>query len=155
MHKSSAIRATRSRLAASASDLIGTNLEAPFFLSQLAYPSLAKQGGSIVNMADIHGLRPLANHAVYSTAKAGLMMLTRALAADFAPAVRVNAVAPGAILWPENGPAEGPEDAVLASIPAGRTGSPEDVARTVVHLAVDAPYITGQVVAVDGGKSLT
>lgn len=136
-------------------DLVGSNLRAPLFLAQAAAPALRERGGAIVNMADIHGLVPLRDHAVYSPAKAGLVMLTRALAKDLAPAVRVNAVAPGAILWPENGSDEAaPKAEILEKIPLGRAGKPEDIAGAVAFLALDAPYVTGQVLAVDGGRLL-
>ncbi len=132
-------------------DLLGANLRAPFFLAQAAATHLAAHGGSIVNLADIHAERPLAGHAVYSIAKAGVVMLTRALARELAP-VRVNAVAPGAILWPEPEPAAQARQRVLDGIPLGRLGTPEDIAQAVRFLA-RARYVTGQVLAVDGGRS--
>lgn len=139
--------------AADWNDLMTTNLRAPLFLCQAAAPELTRHGGAIVNLADAHGLEPLPDHPVYSPAKAGLIMLTRCLARDLAPAVRVNAVAPGAILWPEHG-AAAPKEGILESIPLGRTGTPEDIAGAVAFLALDAPYVTGQVLAVDGGRLL-
>lgn len=134
-------------------DLIGSNLAAPFFLSQAAAPFLQASSGAIVNLVDIHGERPLAGHAVYSTAKAGLHMLTRALAKELAPAVRVNGVSPGAILWPESGMNDDERENIVAATPLRRTGHPQDVADAVLFLA-RSPFITGQVLAVDGGRSL-
>lgn len=135
-------------------DLIGTNLKAPLFMAQAAVPFLQAGGGQIINIVDIHAQRPLANHVVYGPAKAGLAMLTRSLAKDLAPDVRVNGVAPGAILWPEQGLSEQAEQSILRQIPLGRTGTPDDIARTVLFLVKDAPYITGQIIAVDGGRSV-
>lgn len=135
-------------------DLVGINLKAPFFLSQAASPHLKAAAGAIVNIVDIYGSRPLAGYAVYSTAKAGLIMLTRALAVELAPEVRVNAVAPGAILWPERRGGDGERDAVVARTALKRTGDPEDVARAVRFLARDAAYTTGEILSVDGGRSL-
>jgi pteridine reductase len=135
-------------------DLVGSNLKAPMFLSQEAAPRLAKAHGAIVNVVDIHAERPLAGYAVYSIAKAGLAALTRSLALELAPAVRVNGVAPGAIAWPEDGqfdPAE--RSRIVATTPLGRIGSPEDIAQAVEFLAC-APFVTGQILAVDGGRSL-
>jgi pteridine reductase len=133
-------------------DLLVTNLKAPFFLSQAAAPHLKKYGGSIVNIADIYGDRPLINHSVYSVAKAGVIMLTKSLARELGPEVRVNAVAPGTILWPETGLDEMSKQRIVSRTPLKRSGEPEDVARTVVFLVRDGAYITGQVVAVDGGR---
>jgi pteridine reductase len=135
-------------------DLIGSNLKAPLFLSQEAAPHLAKVQGSIVNVVDIHAERPLRGYPVYSVAKAGLAALTRALALELAPAVRVNGVAPGAIAWPEDGQFEPGERArVVATTPLARIGAPEDIAQAV-HFLACAPFITGQILAVDGGRSL-
>ncbi len=137
-------------------DLIDSNLKAPLFLSQAAAPHLRKTRGAIVNIVDIHAERPLKNFAVYTTAKAGLAGLTRALALELAPEVRVNGVAPGAILWPETGhdfPSE-EQRRITAQTPLQRTGSPEDIAGAVKMLMLDAPFVTGQIVAVDGGRSL-
>lgn len=137
-------------------DLIDSNLKAPLFLSQAAAPHLRKTQGAIVNIVDIHAERPLKNFAVYTTAKAGLVGLTRALALELAPEVRVNGVAPGAILWPETGhdfPSE-EQRRITAQTPLQRTGSPEDIAGAVKMLMLDAPFVTGQIVAVDGGRSL-
>jgi len=135
-------------------ELIGSNLRAPLFISQRAAPELAKNQGSIVNIVDIHAERPLKGYALYSVAKAGLAALTRALALELAPQVRVNGVAPGAIAWPEDGQFEGAERArIIATTPLGRIGSPEDIARAV-HFLACAPYVTGQIIAVDGGRSI-
>jgi pteridine reductase len=135
-------------------DLIGTNLQAPLFLAQAAAAPLKASRGALINIVDIHGMRPLRNHVVYSTAKAGLIMLTRALARELAPEVRVNAIAPGAVLWPESGLDEEHRDRILEQTPLHRPGSPEDIARTVLFFAADAPFVTGQVLAVDGGRSV-
>jgi pteridine reductase len=135
-------------------DLIGSNLRAPLFLAQEAATELAKNGGSIVNIADIHAERPLKGYLVYSVAKAGLVALTRGLALELAPGVRVNAVAPGAIAWPEDGqfaPAE--RERIVAGTPLARLGSPEEIAQAV-HFLATAPFVTGQVLAVDGGRSV-
>lgn len=135
-------------------DLMGTNLKAPLFLAKAAAAHLRKTGGSIVNVIDIHGQRPLRNHPIYGPAKAGLAMLTRSLAKDLAPEIRVNGVSPGAILWPDEGLPEKAEQAILRQIPLKRTGNPEDIARTILFLVKDAPYITGQIISVDGGRSI-
>jgi len=135
-------------------DLIGSNLKAPLFLSQAAAPALRKRRGSIVNIVDIHARRPLKNHIVYGPAKAGLAMLTRALAKDLAPEIRVNGVSPGAILWPEEGMSDEVRESILEQIPLARTGEPDDIASCVVYLIRDAQYVTGQIIAVDGGRSI-
>ncbi len=135
-------------------DLVGTNLKAPLFLSQAAIPELASHAGSIVNIVDIHADRPLKNHAVYGSAKAGLAMLTRSLAKDLAPRIRVNGVSPGAILWPENGMSDDLKQAIIGEIPLARSGDPDDVAGAVLYLVRDADYVTGQIIAVDGGRSI-
>jgi len=135
-------------------ELVGSNLRAPLFIAQQAAPELAKHEGSIVNIVDIHAERPLKGYPVYSVAKAGLAALTRALALELAPRVRVNGVSPGAIAWPDDGqfdPAE--RSRILATTPLGRVGSPEDIAQAV-HFLACAPYITGQIIAVDGGRSI-
>lgn len=134
-------------------ELFASNAQAPYFLIQALLPALQASHGCVVNMADIHGSRPLAGHSIYSMAKAALLMLTQALARELAPTVRVNAVAPGAILWPEDADAN-KQAQILAGIPLQRPGTPEDIARTVAFLLEEAPYITGQVIAVDGGRSL-
>jgi len=137
-------------------DLIGTNLRAPLFLAQAAAPRLKQSRGAIVNIVDIHAERPLENFLVYSVAKAGLAGLTRALALELGPDVRVNGVAPGAILWPDGGahfePAE--RNRITSQTPLGRIGSPEDVAGAVKYLLFDAPFVTGQILAVDGGRAI-
>ena len=135
-------------------DLLGSNLQAPLFLAQAALPALRNTTGCIVNIVDIHAQRPLRDHAVYGAAKAGLAMLTRSLAKDLAPAIRVNGVAPGAILWPEDDMSKETKENILEQIPLGRQGLPNDVADVVVFLARDARYVTGQIIAVDGGRSL-
>jgi pteridine reductase len=135
-------------------ELIGSNLRAPLFISQEAAPHLAKGEGAIVNIVDIHAERPLKGYSVYSIAKAGLAALTRSLALELAPRVRVNGVAPGAIAWPEDGQFD-PEERrrILGTTPLGRVGSPEDIAQAV-HFLACAPYVTGQILAVDGGRSI-
>ena len=135
-------------------DLMGTNLRAPTFLAQAAAPALRRARGLLLNMVDIHGIRPLREHTVYSTAKAGLIMLTRSLARELAPEVRVNGIAPGAVLWPEAGMDAQRKQKILGQIPLQRTGTPEDIARTVLFFAADAPFVTGQILAVDGGRSI-
>lgn len=136
-------------------ELIGSNLRAPLFLAQTAAPHLAASRGSIVNIVDIHAERPLKGYVVYSVAKAGLAALTRALAQELAPEVRVNAVAPGAIAWPEDAQFDARERGrIVATTPLGRTGTPEDIAQAVHYLAT-APFVTGQVLSVDGGRSLS
>ena len=151
------------------SGLVDSNLKGPFFLCQALADSLGESRGSIVNMIDIHGERPLADHSVYSTAKAGLAMLTRSLARELAPDVRVNGISPGVILWPEGDTGEGAAEgersgeghseerrrALVERIPLGAPGDPRDVAEALLFLADRAPYITGQIIAVDGGRSLT
>ncbi len=135
-------------------ELMGSNLRAPFFLSQHAADALRRQEGCIVNLLDIFASRPMRSHPVYSAAKAGLQMLTRSMALELAPRVRVNGVAPGAILWPEKNPDPHEMQSILDRIPMQRTGEPADIAGAVTYLALDAPYVTGQVLAVDGGRSL-
>lgn len=135
-------------------DLIGTNLKAPLFLAQAAAPSLRNTRGLIINMIDIHGVRPLKAHPVYSVAKAGLAMLTRALARELGPEIRVNGIAPGPVLWPEPGMDEALKDEIVRKTALKRHGTPEDIARTALFFARDAPYITGQILAVDGGRSI-
>jgi len=135
-------------------ELIGSNLRAPLFICQEAAPELAAHEGSIVNIIDIHADRPLKGYPVYSIAKSGLAALTRSLALELAPRVRVNGVAPGAIAWPEDGQFDESErERILATTPLARVGSPEDVAQAV-HFLACAPYVTGQIIAVDGGRSI-
>ena len=135
-------------------ELIGSNLKAPLWLAQAAAVPLRRARGLIVNIVDIHGLRPLPGYIIYSTAKAALLHLTRALARELAPEVRVNGVAPGPVLWPEAGTDDAQKQAIIDSTLLQRAGSPADVARAVRFFAADAPYVTGQVLAVDGGRSL-
>ena len=135
-------------------DLVGSNFKAPLFLSQAAAPHLKAAHGSIVNLVDIHAQRPLRDHPVYSPAKAALAMLTRSLAKDLAPEVRVNGVSPGAILWPEDGMTDSAQASILQQVPLGRPGEPGDIAGCVLYLLRDAPYVTGQIIAVDGGRSI-
>ncbi len=135
-------------------DLIGTNLRAPLFLSQAAVAPLRAAQGSIVNLIDIHAIRPLRDHPVYGAAKAGLAMLTRSLARDLAPEVRVNGVAPGAVLWPDDGIEDRTRESIVRQIPMRRAGTPEDIAGCVLYLVRDAPYVTGQIITVDGGRSI-
>jgi pteridine reductase len=137
-------------------DLIGTNLRAPLFLAKAAAAKLRERRGAIVNIVDIHAERPLANFLVYSVAKAGLAGLTRALALELGPDVRVNGVAPGAILWPDAGKHFDPDERsrIAATTPLRRIGSPEDIAGAVKYLLLDAPFVTGQILAVDGGRSI-
>ena len=135
-------------------DLIGGNLKAPLFLSQSAWPHLKSSQGVIINMLDIYSRRPLRDHAVYASTKAGLSMLTRSLAKDMAPEVRVNGVAPGAILWPEEGITEPIKKSIVGQIPLKRPGNPDDIADCVLYLVRDADYVTGQIIAVDGGRSI-
>lgn len=134
-------------------DLLGSNLKAPFFLSQAASGALAAQHGCIINIADIHGVRPLKNYPVYSTAQAGLLMLTQALARELAPAVRVNAIAPGPVLWPEEMD-EAQRRSIIARTLLQRAGDPLDIARAALYLIRDADYVTGQTLTVDGGRSV-
>jgi pteridine reductase len=135
-------------------DLIGTNLKAPLFLSQACVPHLRAARGSIVNIVDIHASRPLRHHTVYGPAKAGLGMLTRTLARDLAPDVRVNGVSPGAILWPEDGMSDKAKQTILEQVPLKRPGEPSDIADCILYLVRDAVYVTGQIIAVDGGRSI-
>jgi pteridine reductase len=135
-------------------DLLGTNLKAPLFLSQAAAPALTQSQGLVLNIVDIHGLRPLKNFPVYSSAKAGLVMLTHALARELAPAVRVNAIAPGPVMFPDQGLTEEKKADIIERTLLKRRGSPDDIARAVLYFVADAPYVTGQVLAVDGGRSV-
>ncbi|MCP4699413.1 MAG: pteridine reductase [Gammaproteobacteria bacterium] len=135
--------------------LMGVNLKAPFFLSQAAAPYLAATRGSIINMADIYAERPLKSHPVYSMTKAGVVTMTKALARELGPKVRVNGIAPGIILWPKDGPDEVAKQRMISGTVLKRHGDPEDIARTAVFLLRDADYITGQIITVDGGRVLT
>ena len=135
-------------------DLVGTNLKAPLFLAQALWPQLRERGGTIVNIVDVHARRPLRDHTVYGSAKAGLAMLTRSLAKDMAPEVRVNGVSPGAILWPERGMNDVVKQKIIDQIPLRRSGLPDDIAGCVLYLVRDAGYVTGQFIAVDGGRSI-
>ena len=137
-------------------DLVGSNLKAPLFLSQAAAPYLKQRHGCVVNIVDIHTERPLKNYVIYNAAKGGLLSLTRSLAVEMAPEVRVNGVSPGPILWPEDG--KWADETIRQHTIAGtllkRCGEPDDIAKTVQFLIADAPYITGQIIAVDGGRSI-
>jgi len=135
--------------------LFGANVRAPFFLSQAAAPHLAARGGAIVNIVDIYAERPLPQHPIYSMSKAALGMMTKALARELAPAVRVNGVAPGAVLWPESGKSYADQEELIARTPLQRTGAPDDVASAVLWLLGDAPFVTGEIVRVDGGRHLS
>jgi pteridine reductase len=135
-------------------DLVGSNLKAPLFLSQALLPALRTARGVIINIVDVHSQRPLRDHPVYGAAKAGLAMLTRSLAKDLGPDIRVNGVSPGAILWPDEGMSEALRAAIIKQTALKRSGEPEDIANTVLFLVRDAPYITGQIIAVDGGRSV-
>ncbi|MBK6981695.1 MAG: pteridine reductase [Betaproteobacteria bacterium] len=138
-------------------DLAGTNLRAPLFLAKAAAPHLRTAHGAIVNIVDIHADRPLAGYLAYCVAKSGLAGLTRALAIELAPDVRVNGVSPGAILWPDDGESfpVAERERITRQTPLRRTGTPEDIAGAVKYLLLDAPFVTGQVFAVDGGRSIT
>lgn len=135
-------------------ELFASNAQAPFFLSQAAIPALREAHGGIVNLLDIYAERPLAEHPLYCMAKAALSAMTRSLALDLAPTVRVNGVAPGAVLWPGDGKACADQQAMLARTPLRRAGTPEDVAAAVLWLLRDAPFVTGQIIRVDGGRTL-
>ena len=135
-------------------NLFGTNLKAPLFLSKHAAKYLKESAGLIINIVDIHARKPLKNHPIYGPAKSGLAMLTKSLARDLAPSVRVNGIAPGMILWPENEPSESIKKSILDQIPLKRSGSPEDIANCALFLIKDAPYITGQIIPIDGGRSI-
>jgi pteridine reductase len=135
-------------------DLINSNLKGPFFLSQKLAPMLVKARGAIVNISDMHARQALSNHPIYTIAKAGNIAMTKSLALDLAPDVRVNSVAPGAILWPEHEEDDiDKQGSVLSKVPMGRLGTESDIAQTAFFLAVNATYMTGQTIAVDGGSS--
>jgi pteridine reductase len=135
-------------------DLMGSNLKAPLFLAQAAAPHLKKNHGCIVNMIDIHAYRPLREHTVYCAAKAGLVMLTLSLAKELGPEVRVNGVAPGPVLWPEAPMDATTKKSILEATALKRKGSPDDIAGAIIYLVRDADYVTGQILAVDGGRSI-
>ena len=136
-------------------DLIGTNLRAPLFLAQAAAPALKKAQGAIVNIADIHAERPLRNFVVYSVAKAGLIAATRSLARELAPEVRVNAIAPGPILWPDDSSFdELSRQRIVSHTPLKREGAPDDIAKAVYYLIAEATYVTGDTISVDGGRHI-
>jgi pteridine reductase len=135
-------------------ELFGANVRAPFFLAQAAAPHLAAGSGAIVNLVDIYAERPLPNHSVYCMSKAALAMMTKALARDLAPTVRVNGVAPGAVLWPDAGKSDTEQAAMIERAPLKRMGTPDDVAGAVLWLLRDAPFVTGEIVRVDGGRHL-
>jgi len=135
-------------------DLLGSNLKAPFFLSQKLADLLAVNKGCIVNIIDIHAERGLKGYPVYSIAKAGLAAMTKVLAKELGPEVRVNGVSPGAVLWPEADMSEQQKDEILQRVALKRTGAPEDIAKAVRFLIKDASYITGQIITVDGGRTL-
>lgn len=136
--------------------VMGTNLRAPFFLGQACLPGLRESRGAIVNLIDIYSQRPLADHPLYCASKAGLASLTQSWAKDLAPDVRVNGVSPGAILWPEGDAETDPQhqQSILTRTPLAKTGQPDDIAGAVAFLLCDAPFVTGQILAVDGGRSL-
>jgi len=135
-------------------DLIGSNLKAPFFLACQAAPLLQASAGAVVNLVDIHADRPLKGHPIYSIAKAGNAMMVKALARELGPKVRVNGIAPGVILWPQAEINEVAQQEILERTALGRPGTPDDIARTLLFLYRDADYITGQIITVDGGRSL-
>ena len=140
--------------AAQFDDLIGTNLRAPYFLAQAAADALTSTQGAIINIADLYADRPMKSYPVYSTAKAALVSLTRSLARELAPAVRVNAIAPGVILWPEGNNDEQAQHRIIARTPLDRMGTPADIQSAVLFLARDAKFVTGQVLYIDGGRSI-
>jgi len=135
-------------------DLMGSNLKAPLFLSQTAAPALKKSRGLILNIVDIHALRPLRDYTVYCCAKAGLHMLTRSLAKELGPEIRVNGISPGPVMWPEHGGDEAAREKIIQRTILQKMGTPEDIARTALFFATSAPFITGQILAVDGGRSV-
>lgn len=135
-------------------ELFASNAQAPFFLSQAAAPHLRESQGCVVNLVDLYAQRPLAGHTVYCMAKAALVMMTQSLAKELAPEIRVNAIAPGAVLWPESGKPAAEQAAMIARTPLQRAGTPDDISRAALFLLRDAPFITGQILRVDGGRSL-
>jgi pteridine reductase len=136
-------------------ELFASNAQAPFFLSQAAIPALREARGGIVNMIDIYAERPLAEHPLYCMAKAALAAMTRSLALDLGPDIRVNGVAPGAVMWPSDGKPYADQQAMLARTPLQCAGTPDDVAGTVLWLLRDAPFVTGQIIRIDGGRTLS
>ncbi len=141
--------------AAQWNDLFASNAQAPFFLAQAAAPALRDARGAIVNLVDIYAERPLANHPIYCMAKAALAAMTRSLALDLGPDVRVNGIAPGAVMWPSDGKPYDDQQAMLARTPLRRAGSPQDVADAVLWLLRDASFVTGQIIRIDGGRTLS
>jgi len=135
-------------------DLVGTNLKVPLFLAQAAAAALKKSSGLIINIVDIHAMRPLRDYTVYCSAKAGLHMVTRSLAKELGPEIRVNGISPGPVLWPEQGGDEAARRKIIQRTILQRMGTPEDIARTALFFAASAPFITGQILAVDGGRSV-
>lgn len=135
-------------------DLLGTNLKVPLFLSQAAVPALKKSRGQIINIVDIHSLRPLRNFPVYCSAKAGLHMLTRSLAKELGPEIRVNGISPGPILWAEGQGDEARRQHIIDRTLLKHIGDPSDIARAALFFATQAPFVTGQILAVDGGRSV-
>ena len=132
---------------------MGSNLKAPFFLTQAMTPMLKETQGCVINIVDIHSLRPLKAHPIYCAAKAGLLMLTKSLARELGPEIRVNGVSPGAIIWPELEMTDDMKQEILNRIPLQRQGSPDDIAKTVLFLIRDGLYISGQIIPVDGGRT--
>lgn len=135
-------------------DLMGSNLKAPLFLSQAAAGALTQRQGTIINLVDIHAQRPLGNHVVYCCAKAGLHMLTQSLAVELGPAIRVNGISPGPIMWPENDMDKEAKQEIVDTTLLKRSGDPTDIARAAMYFLSEAPFVTGQILAVDGGRSL-
>lgn len=138
-------------------NLIGSNLKAPYFLAQALAPFLVETQGCIINIADIYADKPLRHHSIYSIAKAGSVMLTKSLAVELAPQVRVNGIAPGAILWPEQSDklSDEDKDKMLCKIPLQQRGQAQDIAQAILFLVNNAPYVTGHILTVDGGRSLS
>jgi pteridine reductase len=135
-------------------DLMGTNIKAPLFLSQACAPALRASNGLILNMVDIHAQRPLPEHTVYGIAKAGLLMMTKSLARELGPEIRVNGIAPGPVLWPEGDLNQSLKAEIISRTALKRSGSPDDIARAALFFMKDAPFVTGQILAVDGGRSI-
>lgn len=135
-------------------DLLNSNLMGPYFLVQALLDPLSKAAGSVVNIVDIHAERPMPAHSVYCISKAGLVMMTKSMAQELGPSIRVNGVSPGAVLWPESEPDSEQKAAILDRTALGKRGDPGDIAGAVCYLGLDAPYVTGQVLAVDGGRLL-